>query len=781
MASNEAPNGDVQGGDHAPQTQDGQWDTPLSFITIDEETNRFVVHQDAVDYLNSLQGKIAVVSIAGIYRTGKSYLLNKMMDAPKGFQVGPTVKACTKGIWIWGKALETDDSDEHILFLDTEGLGSTNRSETYDCRIFALALLLSSYFIYNSFGTIDGNAIQRLSLVVNLTKYIHVKARQTDEDTGTEFSQFFPHFLWVVRDFSVKLERNGKKISAREYLEEALRPEDSSSESAEQKNAVRLLLRNFFPERDCITMVRPVNDEKQLARLADQPDEELRPEFRKQLEALKKRVFNTVRPKTMYGQPLNGAMLANLAQQYVAALNDNKTPTISTAWDRVIQTQCSEAVEAALRKYRDEMNERTRRDTGEYRIFEGKELRKVHAEVSATSRSVFHRNSVKDTERVATFEAQLSQKLEEEFIKFVDENFEASKRHCESLLQELIPQYKDTAEAKIKESSSQGSDSELLPFPSVSSVYQHAIKDLHHEYLERAHGPAKEHVLTSAVISRLPAEWLQQWSQRASDLSDAAFRASQRKLESVHSQLTASEGKVKSIEERLNHERETFEKSLHDANQRAAEKEEHLQGIIDNKSNEVERWSNKFDRLLESHKTAEDKIVQQLQQAKDEREDLTSQVRNLSDDVIENLKNRLDSSEKLAAVEEEKARVEKQLAEEQRKHNDLKHQAEVAEEKAKSSEVEAVRLREQTELLYENIRNQKDLLQTRNDEKDEAEYQWGAVKAKLAQTESDKLRLEEDIATLESLAATMKYKLKSLRKLDDIKLDGAEKKRLQEL
>ena len=32
--------------------------------------------------------------------------------------------------------------------------------------IFLLTLLLSSYFIYNSVGTIDENAIQTLSLIV---------------------------------------------------------------------------------------------------------------------------------------------------------------------------------------------------------------------------------------------------------------------------------------------------------------------------------------------------------------------------------------------------------------------------------------------------------------------------------------------------------------------------------------------------------------------------------------------------------------------------------------
>ena len=72
--------------------------------------------------------------------------------------------------------MEVEGVDHTILFLDTEGLGSTIRGASYDTRIFALAILLSSYFIYNSNGVIDGDAIASLSLVVSLTKHIHVKS-----------------------------------------------------------------------------------------------------------------------------------------------------------------------------------------------------------------------------------------------------------------------------------------------------------------------------------------------------------------------------------------------------------------------------------------------------------------------------------------------------------------------------------------------------------------------------------------------------------------------------
>jgi len=59
-----------------------------------------------VDFIKSIPGPIGVVAVAGTYRTGKSYLLNRMLlNRSTGFGVGPTINPCTKGLWIWGRPL----------------------------------------------------------------------------------------------------------------------------------------------------------------------------------------------------------------------------------------------------------------------------------------------------------------------------------------------------------------------------------------------------------------------------------------------------------------------------------------------------------------------------------------------------------------------------------------------------------------------------------------------------------------------------------------------------
>ena len=46
----------------------------------------------------------------------------------------------------------------------------------YSTQIFSLAVLLSSLFIYNQMGGIDEAALDRLSLVTEMTKHIRVRS-----------------------------------------------------------------------------------------------------------------------------------------------------------------------------------------------------------------------------------------------------------------------------------------------------------------------------------------------------------------------------------------------------------------------------------------------------------------------------------------------------------------------------------------------------------------------------------------------------------------------------
>mmetsp|Transcript_86931 Transcript_86931/g.119773 ORF Transcript_86931/g.119773 Transcript_86931/m.119773 type:complete len:183 (+) Transcript_86931:324-872(+) len=177
-----------------------------------------------------------------------------------------------------------DNEAVKVLVLDTEGLAALDEDSNHDVRIFSLAVLLSSYFIYNSMGSIDENALQNLNLVCNLTKNIQVKSQGNNKspiDTDPEeLAAYFPSFMWVVRDFTLQLvDTEGDPINSREYFEQALKEQKGYSEAIENKNRIRRMLKSFFKERDCCTMVRPTTKEDNLQKLAELELDQLRGEF----------------------------------------------------------------------------------------------------------------------------------------------------------------------------------------------------------------------------------------------------------------------------------------------------------------------------------------------------------------------------------------------------------------------------------------------------------------------------------------------------------------------
>ena len=329
---------------------------------------------EALAWLRTLNDPVAVVAVAGRYRTGKSFLLNHVLlrgagaelsDKKKnGFPVGPTTQPCTKGLWLWPRAARTRADGPggrpcHVLVIDTEGTGATNSNDTRDTRIFALALLLSSYFIYNSQGSIDEPALANLQVVTEVSRMVRVQAEEAaaaapvapwnapsdeSEDGGDQLSDFFPQFMWVVRDFVLEMQaEDGTALEEGQYLEEALR----CGRGGAAKDEIREALLRAFPRRDCATLVRPCNDESKLRRLNTMPESELRPEFVEQAARLRAKAL-AAPPKTVHGQAVTGAMLAALCEAYAQSIAQGGAPVIETAWTYVCADQCRRARKEAI-------------------------------------------------------------------------------------------------------------------------------------------------------------------------------------------------------------------------------------------------------------------------------------------------------------------------------------------------------------------------------------------------------------------------------------------------
>ena len=330
---------------------------PLPFITI-SPTGECVVEEYAARILSQIKGKVAVVTVAGMYRTGKSYLMNRLIGMQEGFEIGPSVNPCTKGIWIWGQPVQLAD-DYYAILIDTEGLGSGHLNNV-DLVIFTLSVLLSSFFIYNSIGPISEDTIDQLAVASTIVKAMYGKAVHSDSLSSDSGAASAPPFLWVLRDFNLKLVNEfNQVVSPRDYMENCLKAVGPNG--SPEKNGIRESIKQLFEDRDCLTMVRPLESESELRQINKVPFENLRAPFKQQIEGFVEKVYTSLQPKKIGSVVLTGSSFCQLVSQYCSILNGNAgkiLPGISNmAWDNVVQTQLRSSLRDAVGVYRSVLNE----------------------------------------------------------------------------------------------------------------------------------------------------------------------------------------------------------------------------------------------------------------------------------------------------------------------------------------------------------------------------------------------------------------------------------------
>ena len=453
---------------------------PLPFITIaDDGTCR--VDEYAANILSQIDGKIAVISVAGLYRTGKSYLMNRLLGLPSGFELGGSVNPCTKGIWVWGQPVALADGFYAIL-IDTEGLGSSQRSQAVDLQILALSLLLSSYFIFNQIGPITEEALDTLAVVVNI-------ARQVSEDID------LPSFLWVLRDFGLRLvDERGDSVAPRDYLEQCLASQAGISESVHQKNAVRETIKNLFPDRDCAILGRPVDSENDLRNMGKLPFESLRPQFRTQMDNFIKKVYTSLKPKEVNNTSLTGAMFAQLATSFCNSITPSSIPSVQPAWGQVITQQLRVSAKEAISVYRQLM---TSEAINKLPLSE-RDLTIIHKKAIDQALLVFNRPNIHTNDsRFIVAQKDMLNKIEQLFENAKEDNYRVSEDLCLKLIKDL--------------------QAKFIGHNVQFSALIDAWKQLISTYEKQAPGPASYKVLAKELPGQLFASSETIWKTKATE------------------------------------------------------------------------------------------------------------------------------------------------------------------------------------------------------------------------------------------------------------------------
>ncbi|KAK2868498.1 hypothetical protein Q7C36_000369 [Tachysurus vachellii] len=498
-------------------------DAPVCLICSDSN-GQLCVAKEAKKILDEITQPVVVVSVVGLYRTGKSYLMNRLAGHQTGFALGSTIESKTKGIWMW--CVPHPNKPGHILvLLDTEGLGDVHKGdEKHDTWIFCLALLLSSTLVYNSLSVIDNNALEKLHYVTELTEHIRVKAqRGGDDDESAEFMRVFPSFIWSVRDFTLKLEKDGKVITADEYLESALDLQPGLSPKVEKFNLPRRCLRYFFAERRCFVFPRPAKDDD-LSRMEELSEKDLDARFLQRADDFCSYVFNNAKPKTLTGgRILIGSALACLAEVYVGAIRNGEVPCLENAVVTLAQIQNERAVEQALQFYQSSVYEKVCFPLAP------SELSDIHINAGKAAINVFISTSFNDTEQKA--QLKLMEEIQTLYQELCGQNQQECLNVCKVTLTEIFsPLDEDINDGKFMLSGGY-------------KAYRDKLQSLTNEYKARTH----KQLMSEEVLS----EYLKEKDQFGKTilLSDQCLTEAERNKEVELLQKALLEQKNKSLEE----------------------------------------------------------------------------------------------------------------------------------------------------------------------------------------------------------------------------------------
>lgn len=659
-----------------PQTDQAK---AIPFIVL-TSNGKFDLTKEAHAFLSTINSKrLGVVSIAGKYRTGKSYFINKVLLGGKndkmqsGFAVGHSVNACTKGLLVWNRVLKASEfggeANLDILIVDTEGFDATDESANHNTRIFLFAVLLSSLFIYNSRLTIDERAIESLELVIKLAQ--NLKFRESGDESNDDISRTFPAFLWVVRDFALdKKNERGENLTERQYLEKALEESKGITDQAVVKNRIRKAIKKFFPRRDCMTFSRPAEREEDLRNLDLLPDSELRPVFRGEVVKARETIYKTVRSKLFNGNEISGPVFYELAQALVQVINSGQVPNIENigvyAFQETLRKGSLESVKLAEQLIREAVQK-------------GKPLAECRADIESQVMKSFKENSIGDRKLFKESKSKLQATLNSMFTKQQNEQITTAQKSIKSQFESHFFVLRDAIKAR------QITDFDRLKFE--IDEFQNRLIEQYKNQFELVSIVATQRIeLDKTLCNELFERKKDEERQRATQMDEIRFNLENNKLEVARKEqetvelraeldrLNAQNRALKSGLDQLESAKLQLESKMEEES-KAAQKQ---QVVVDLKIKQMEvEWLGKVEEMRKESATAVRAKEQELLDLKKEiavkgstadsyKKELTRRDKDVEnyESTINNLKSERKAQEdKLAAYESRAAKAETELRE----------------------------------------------------------------------------------------------------------------------
>lgn len=286
---------------------------PLQLIRLNMDERKVEVNEDALGRLEKRLREmgatsVAVVSVMGAFRTGKSFLLDLFLrflrweadhpeeakeaakaeppprggednfplptwitsagaalegatDDSEGFRFKGGMDACTEGIWIWSEPFmrQLDGREVAVLLMDTQGAWDSNMTKEQSATIFGLTAVLSSKQIYNINMQIQEDKVENLAYFMRFAQAALSKAAAEMEREGKgpsreDIDRPFQSLDFLVRDWR-HFRDDWTVEQCKEQMEQHLSRHVNPQKMVE--NSTAEALHAMFKRLNCFCMPHP--------------------------------------------------------------------------------------------------------------------------------------------------------------------------------------------------------------------------------------------------------------------------------------------------------------------------------------------------------------------------------------------------------------------------------------------------------------------------------------------------------------------------------------------
>ncbi|XP_056466215.1 atlastin-2-like isoform X3 [Gadus chalcogrammus] len=239
---------------------------PIQIVLANEEEHSFELDEAALenillqDHVKDLN--VVVVSVAGAFRKGKSFLLDFMLrymhnpgeswmggeDEPlSGFSWRGGCERETTGIQAWSEVFVVERSDGSkvaVLLVDTQG-AFDSQSTIKDCAtVFALSTMTSSVQVYNLTQNVQEDDLQHLQL---FTEYGRLAMEEI-------YLKPFQSLMFLIRDWCYPYEHGYGLEGGNAFLKKRLQVKQNQHEELQN---VRKHIHSCFSNIGCFLQPHP--------------------------------------------------------------------------------------------------------------------------------------------------------------------------------------------------------------------------------------------------------------------------------------------------------------------------------------------------------------------------------------------------------------------------------------------------------------------------------------------------------------------------------------------